>query len=175
MKLLLKKDIQTLGIVGDIINVSPGYARNYLLPNDLAMEPTESNMRAIAKERAAAEERRRKALDELRAKAEKLARVEVTIAAAANPDGHLYGSVTAREIAAALREQGHDVDAAHVKLSEPIKQLDNVSVPVVLAESIKAEVKVWVVRSGDGGEDAIEGESGDTGTEAPSDGGTEAG
>ena len=148
MKLLLKKDIPTLGIVGDIINVSPGYARNYLLPNDLAMAPTESNMRAIAKERAAAEERRRKALEELRGRAEKLAHVEVTIAAAANPDGHLYGSVTARDIAEALREQGHEVDVAHVRLSDPIKQLDNVTVPVVLAESIKAEVKVWVVQIG---------------------------
>jgi large subunit ribosomal protein L9 len=175
MKLLLKKDIPTLGIVGDIINVSPGYARNYLLPNDLAMEPTESNMRAIAKERAAAEERRRKAMDELRSRAEKLAQVEVTIPAAANPDGHLYGSVTARDIAAALREQGHDVDVAHVKLAEPIKQLDNVTVPVVLAESIKAEVKVWVVRSSEGGEDEGEGESDETGAEAPSDDGTEAG
>ncbi|UCG15503.1 MAG: 50S ribosomal protein L9 [Phycisphaerales bacterium] len=159
MKLLLKKDIAKLGIVGDIVDVSPGYARNYLLPNQLATEPTEANVKAIAKERALAEERRRQAVEALKAKAETLSTVEVTIAAAATEEGHLYGSVGPREIAAALCELGHDVEPSKVKLPEPIKRLDNVSVPVVLAESIEAMVKVWVVRTGGREGDVLEGDS----------------
>ena len=156
MKLLLKKDIAKLGIAGDIVDVSAGYARNYLLPNRLAMEPTEANIRAIAKERALAEERRRQAFEALKAKADTLSSVDVTIHAAATEEGHLYGSVGSREIAAALRELGHDVEPSNVKLSEPIKNLTSVSVPVVLAESIEAMVKVWVVRTGGREEDVEE-------------------
>jgi large subunit ribosomal protein L9 len=148
MKLLLTKDVPRLGIVGDVVDVAPGFARNYLLPNRLATQPTEANMRALAEERAKAEERRRLAREELRARAEKLADVEVTIAAPANQEGVLYGSVGPREIAAALREEGHDVESSQVDLRTPIRHLDNVLVDVVLAEEIATKVKVWVVRSG---------------------------
>jgi large subunit ribosomal protein L9 len=156
MKLLLKKDIPKLGIVGDIVDVSAGYGRNYLIPKNLATEPTASNIKAVAKERALAEERRRQAMEALRATAEKLAQVEVTIAAAANPDGTLYGSVGARDVAAALREQGHEIEYRQVHLPEPIKRLDNVLVDVMLADTIEAQVKVWVVRSGES--EPVEGE-----------------
>ena len=145
MKLLLKKDIQRLGIVGDVVEVSDGYARNYLLPQRLATEPTEVNIRALAGERKQAEERRRSLRESQMVLAETLRSVEVTIAAAANEDGVLYGSVGPREIAAALRDEGHVIDASAVNLYTPIRQLDNVSVEVKLADDITAEVKVWVV------------------------------
>ena len=164
MKLLLTKDVAKLGIVGDVVEVASGYARNYLLPNRLATQPTEANMRALAEERAKAEDRRRLAHEALRAQAEKLADVEVTITAPANKEGVLYGSVGSREIAAALREEGHGVDASLINLSTPIRHLDNILVDVVLAEDITTKVKVWVVRSGatadQEGEDAGE-EAGD--------------
>jgi large subunit ribosomal protein L9 len=147
MKLLLKKDISHLGIVGDVINVTNGYGRNYLLPQGLATEATASNMRALAEERKLAEERRRQRVAELTRRAERLKDVEVTIAAAANDEGVLYGSVGAREVAAALREEGHDVDASCIELREPIRRLDNVTVDVRFASDIHADVKVWVVRS----------------------------
>ena len=147
MKLLLTKDIAKLGIVGDVVDVAPGYARNYLLPMRLATQPTEANTRALADERAKAEERRRQAHEALREQADKLADVEVTIAAPANEEGVLYGSVGPREIAAALRDEGHDVDASAIDLRTPIRNLDNVLVGVVLAEDIATTVKVWVVRS----------------------------
>ncbi len=147
MKLLLTKDVSKLGIVGDVVEVSAGYARNYLLPNRLATQPTEANMRALAEERAKAEERRRQAHRALQVQAEKLADVDVTIAAPANAEGVLYGSVGPREIAAALREEGHHVNAAQIDLRTPIRHLDNVVVDVILADDIAAKVKVWVVRS----------------------------
>lgn len=147
MKLLLKRDISHLGIVGDVVEVAAGYGRNYLLPQGLATDATEENMRALAEERKQAEERRRLAREELGRKAERLRDVEVTIAAAANEEGILYGSVGPREIATALREEGHDVDASHIDLHEPIRRLDNITVTVKFLDEIAADVKVWVVRS----------------------------
>ena len=165
MKLLLTKDVTKLGIVGDVVEVSAGYARNYLLPQRLATQPTEANMRALAEDRAKAEERRRRARVALQEQAERLADVEVTIAAPANEEGVLYGSVGPREIAAALREEGHGVDASCIDLRNPIRRLDNVLVDVVLAEDINTKVKVWVVRSGA----AEDGEDDETGKEADDD------
>jgi large subunit ribosomal protein L9 len=163
MKLLLKRDIPRLGIVGDVVNVSAGYARNYLLPQNLATEPTPANMKALASARAEAEERRRVLREKLQATAEKLADVEVTIEAAANEEGVLYGSVGPREIAAALRDEGHEITAEQVKMRDPIKHLDNVMVDVILADSIHTTVKVWVVRSVASVEDAGEGTETDEG------------
>jgi large subunit ribosomal protein L9 len=163
MKLLLKRDIPRLGIVGDVVNVSAGYARNYLLPQNLATEPTTANMKALASARAEAEERRRVMLNKLQATAEKLADVEITIEAAANEEGVLYGSVGPREISAALRDEGHDIHTEQVKMRDPIKHLDTVMVDVVLADSIDATVKVWVVRSAASAENDDEGREADDG------------
>ncbi len=145
-KLLLRRDVPKLGHVGDVVEVSEGYARNYLVPHHLAVEPTPANLKAIEedKKRAAAERlAQRRALE---ARAEAVANVEVTISAAANEEGHLYGSVGPREIAAALRDEGHEVEAAQIQIHNPIRQLDSVMVPVVFGEDLKTEVKVWVVR-----------------------------
>lgn len=147
MKLLLTKDIARVGIVGDVVDVSPGYARNYLLPQRLATAATAANMRALAEERKRAEERRRQAHEAMARAAERLRDVEVTIAAAANEEGVLYGSVGPREIAAALRDEGHDVETGAIQLHEPIRRLDKVEVVVRFTDDITTEVKVWVVRS----------------------------
>ncbi len=147
MKLLLTKDIPHLGIVGDVVNVSAGYGRNYLLPKGLGTAATDANMRALAEDRKQAEERRRVAREAMMAAVDRLREVEITIAAAANEDGALYGSVGPREIASALRDEGHEVDAAHVHLDVPIRRLDKVMATVKLADEISAEVTVWVVRS----------------------------
>lgn len=155
MKLLLKKDIPSLGIVGDVVKVSAGYARNYLLPQNLATQPTEANMKLLADARTEAEGRRRAHLDKMSATVEALADVEITIEAAANQEGVLYGSVGPREVSAALREEGHEVTTAQVRMHDPLKRLDNVMVDVVLADSIETKVKVWVVRS-KGSEDGSE-------------------
>ena len=146
MKLLLCKNIEKLGIVGDIVEVAAGYGRNYLLPSGLATEPTEANIRALADARKVAELERERQREELVAFAEKLNDVEVTIRARANEVGHLYGSVGAREIVAALEEDGHYIKAEQVLLEHPIKQLDNTEVQVRLADDLTSMIKVWVVR-----------------------------
>ena len=124
-----------------------------------------------------AEAQRRTVREAQIALAETLRAVEVTISAAANEEGALYGSVGPREIAAALREEGHDVEASQVNLHTPIRRLDNIPVDVTLAEGITAEVKVWVVRSRgtaveseDSEQDAAKARGQHAGTEAGEDG-----
>ncbi len=146
MKLLLCKNIPALGIVGDIVEVSAGYARNYLLPRRLATEPTDANVRALAEARKHAEvdrERRRAELEKL---AQRMNEVEITVSAKANEQGHLYGSVSAKEISAALLDEGYPIQPDQVLLDDAIRQLDTVPVDVRLAEGLTSQIKVWVVR-----------------------------
>jgi len=152
MKLLLRKDIPKLGLVGDVVEVKEGYARNYLIPQDLAVEPSPANMKKIEEEKRKVEQERKARRSALEARATRLNDVEVTISAACNPDGQLYGSVGSREIAAALRDEGHDVEAKQICLHDPIRQLDTVAVPVAFADDLTVEVKVWVVRETGSGE-----------------------
>lgn len=153
MKLLLRRDIPKVGLAGDVVEVTEGYARNYLLPQHLAVLPTQANMKAIEEDKRRAEEERRQRRAQLEEQAAKMREVEVTISAACNEEGHLYGSVGPREIAAALRDQGHHVEAKQVHLFEPIRRIDTIAVPVVFADDLQVEVKVWVVRETAGDEE----------------------
>jgi len=146
MKLLLRRDIPKVGLAGDIVEVKEGYARNYLIPQHLGVLPTAANMKVIEEDRRRAEEERKRLRVALEEQARRLREVEVTIAAACTEEGHLYGSVGPREIAAALRDEGHNVEAKQVQLHKPIRQLDTISVPVVFTDDLTVEVKVWVVR-----------------------------
>lgn len=146
MKLLLRRDIPDVGLAGDVVEVKEGYARNYLIPHHLGVEPTKANMKAIEEDKRIAEEERKLRRVALEQQAQRLHSVEVTIAAACNVEGRLYGSVGPREIAAALRDQGHTVETKQVELREPIRQLDTMNVPVRFADDLIVEVKVWVVR-----------------------------
>lgn len=145
MQVLLRREIDHLGAAGDLVTVRPGYARNYLLPQGLALAVSPENARLIEAERETlvqAEQVRVKALADV---AQKLADVSVTIADKASPEGHLYGSVNAARIADALQALGFEVDAKMVDLDEPIKELNVYDVPVRLHSGVEASVKVWVV------------------------------
>ncbi len=146
MKLLLCKSVEKLGIVGDIVEVSAGYGRNYLVPYGLATAPTETNIRKLAEARRVAEQDQIRQREELRRWAERLQGVEVTVRARANEEGVLYGSVGRREVAAALAEEGYPITQEQVDLDTPIRHLDNVAVELHLAGDLRATVKVWVVR-----------------------------
>jgi large subunit ribosomal protein L9 len=162
MKLLLCKNVDRLGIVGDIVTVSSGYARNYLLPHGLATTPTRSNMRALAAARRVAEQERAKQRAIMEELARRLEGVEVTIRAKANEAGVLYGSVGKKEIAHALAEEGYGILPEQVVLSHPLRQLDNVEVELRFAPDLKTSVKVWVVRE----KAAVEGEEGEAEAQA---------
>ena len=145
MKVLLRQNIAKLGKIGEVVEVRPGYARNYLLPQGLAYEPSESNLKAV-------EAAKQKYLDELarkRGELETLASAvdgkEVTIAARANEEGHLYGSIGPAQIAAALAEQNVFVEPENIPLDEPIRTLDKYEVTVRFEQDVTATVSVWVV------------------------------
>lgn len=146
MKLLLCKNVATLGIVGDVVDVNVGYARNYLLPRRLATEPTAGNVKLLAEARRQAEEELARERAVMEAIAKRLEGVEVTIRARANEDGLLYGSVGRREIAAALAEEGHHVAVEQIQLHTPLRRLDNVEVELRFASDLRSMIKVWVVR-----------------------------
>ncbi len=163
MKLVLRKDIDSLGLCGDVVSVADGYARNYLLPHHMALEPTKANLKSIEedKKRAAASRARKRSL--LESMVERLEGVEVTISASSTPEGHLYGSVGPREISRALLDEGHSIHPDQIKMSQHVKEIGTLEVPVVLAEDLRATVKVWVVRERGADEaDDIEQEPGET-------------
>ena len=149
MKVLLCEDIDKLGWLGDVVDVNEGYARNYLLPQRLAKPATEAAIRAIAEEKAKRAEQRKLAGRRLQAAAEAVDGAEAVVAAKANEQGHLFGSVTARQIAANLRSQGFEVADEIVQLTEHIKQVGTHAVTLKFAADATATVNVVVVREQD--------------------------
>ncbi|MBI5864024.1 MAG: 50S ribosomal protein L9 [Planctomycetes bacterium] len=147
-ELLLVKDVRKLGYVGDVVKVKEGYARNYLLPQRLATEPTAENTKAIETAKQAAAADRARKTREFQEIVTRMKDVSVTIEAAANPEGTLYGSVGPKEIAVALQAQGFAVLPDHVALDVPIRTLDNRMVKLEFTDEVETQVKVWVVREG---------------------------
>jgi len=145
MKVLLRQDVPNLGVIGDIVEVGAGYARNYLLPQNLAVAPTAANLKRIEEEAQQRELAAKQRLDTLKALAAKLTGLSVTIKAKANEQGHLFGSVNEDNIVEALAAEGYKVDPPQVALAAPIRTLDKFRVPIRLAEGIEAEIDVWVV------------------------------
>ena len=145
MKLLLLKDVDGLGKPGELVNVSPGYARNYLFPRNLAAEPTPQALRRV-------EAGRRKVTreaDRLKKEGEEVAKTlencSVNIPVRVAEGGHLFGSVSAGDIVRSLAADGRKVDEAWLRLERPIKEVGIYDVPVVLHGETRATVKVWVV------------------------------
>ncbi len=145
VQVILRQEVENLGAVGDVVNVKPGYARNYLLPQGMAYEATEANQKRFEEERRHIMERSERDLDRARALAERVDGVSLSFPARAGEDGRLFGSVTAADIAGALGDKGLDVDRHLIRLEEPIKQLGVYKVIVRLHAEVKPEVTVWVV------------------------------
>jgi large subunit ribosomal protein L9 len=149
IKLLLKESIKNVGRVGDIVEVSPGYARNYLIPHDLAVEPTPNNVKKIEARRKEIEKQERERREQQAAMIARLEGVEVTLERRANEQGNLFGSVTATDIAKALQAQGFNVGAADVNLHGKLDRIERYQVEIKFADDLKAEVKVWVAPDAD--------------------------
>lgn len=143
-QLLLSADVPSLGRIGDLVEVSEGYARNYLIPQGLGLKPTPSNLKRIEAEKKVVEVKRAKVLKEKKELAKKLEGVELTIVCKCNEQGHLFGSVGPKEITDALREEGYNIGQEQIELDEHIKQVDKYTVPVRFAEDVTAELIVWV-------------------------------
>lgn len=146
MEVILRNAIDKLGHPGDIVTVSSGYARNYLLPRGFAFLATDGNKKRISMEKGrleAAENERRDAASTI---AEKLAEVSVTFAARVGEEGKLFGSVTTADIAHQLEVQGFHVEKRQIELNEPLKSLGVYRVGIRLHADVKPEIKVWIIK-----------------------------
>jgi len=145
IRLLLTDNVDNLGIVGDVVEVKPGYARNFLLPRNLATNPTEGAIKRLAVRRAQVELEMKERRAQLEAILAKLAGHEITVQRSANEQGVLFGGVSQHEIAQILRDDGYPVDDRVVRIGQQIKRLDSYQIPIVLANDLKTEIKLWVV------------------------------
>jgi large subunit ribosomal protein L9 len=146
MEVILRQAVENLGHPGDIVDVSAGFGRNYLVPRGLAYAATAGNKKRIEQERQrldAAESSRRASAQEI---ADKLAQVSLTFSARVGDEGKLFGSVTAADIAHQLEAQGFAIEKRQVDLHEPIRALGVYRVAVRLHADVKPEVKVWVIK-----------------------------
>ena len=145
MKVILKDDVKSLGRMGDVVNVSEGYARNYLIPKNLAAEASTKNIKELEHNKKIIMEKAAKIRDASKNEAEKLAALTLTIKARVGEEDKLFGSVTSMDIAGALAEQGFDIDKKKIHIDEPIKRTGEFTVQVKMHAEVSAQVKVNVV------------------------------
>jgi large subunit ribosomal protein L9 len=145
MQVILQRDVPKVGAVGDIVNVKPGYARNYLVPQGMALVADARSVRRIEHAKQLTQHALKKAASEAQGVADAISKIDVTIAMKVGANDKLFGSVTNRDIAKELVAAGHPIDSRRVIIEEPIKSLGVFQVPIKLAGGVVAEVKVWVV------------------------------
>lgn len=144
VKLLLQESIKNVGRVGDVVEVSPGYARNYLIPKGLAVQPTPGNIQKVEERRKEIERIERERREQQAAMLKQLETVEVTLERRANEQGHLFGSVSATDIAKALQAQGFNVHPDDINLPGRLDRIDKYMVAIRFAEDLQTEIKVYV-------------------------------
>jgi large subunit ribosomal protein L9 len=145
MEVILREHVEHLGVRGDVVKVTPGYARNYLLPRKLALAVTENNKRQIEREKKLAEARDMEEKSAAEAVAARMGALDIAIARRTGENDALYGSVTSADIAQALKDQGFEVDKRKVQLPDPIKALGESTIAVKIHREVTAQVKVRVV------------------------------
>jgi len=146
MQVILREDVDNLGTTGEVVTVKDGYARNYLIPRGLAVQATPRNVRRLSHEKRVIEQRDTKRRRDAQGVKEQLEALSLTIAKHTGEEDKLFGSVTNRDIADALKEEaGIEIDRKLITLPQPIKALGVYSVEVKLARDVVATVKLWVV------------------------------
>jgi len=145
VEVILREDVENLGKVGDVVDVKPGFARNYLVPQGKAYEATAGNKRRLAED----SRRHERVAERARSDADKLAAElegrSITFAMRSGDGGRLFGSVTNSDIADKLAEEGVTIDRHLIRLEEPLKQLGAYTVAIHLHADVRPEIKVWVV------------------------------
>lgn len=144
INVILQQDVKNLGKTGEVVRVRPGFARNYLLPNQLAAAATTNNVNRLEHEKRQAGARNAKARAAMQEIATKIASTPITLTRKAGEEGKLFGSVTTKEIEAALADKGVQVDRRKIQLPEPIKTTGTFELPVKLGYDVTATIKVEV-------------------------------
>lgn len=148
-KVLLREDVDDLGARGEIVRVRAGYARNYLLPRNLAVEATTGNVKGIEQERAALLKKEAKERATAEAQSQQIGSQVLEFKRKAGEQGALYGSVTSMDVAEALKERGYEIDRHRIHLREPLKRLGEYNVPVRLHREVTIDLQVKVVAEGE--------------------------
>ena len=148
-KVLLREDVDDLGARGEIVRVRAGYARNYLLPRNLAVQATAGNVKGIESERAALLKKEAKERASAEAQSQQMGALDLEFRRKAGEQGALYGSVTSMDVAEALRERGYEIDRHRIHLREPLKRVGEYTVPVRLHREVTIDLKVRVAPEGE--------------------------
>ena len=146
MKVILRENVENLGKIGDVVRVSAGYARNYLIPRKLVTVADETNIKAMSHHKAELERKSKKAVAGAKEQATKLEAFSCTISRKVGENEKLFGSVTTGDIADALQKGGFTIGRKSIVLEEPIKKLGVFTVPVKIHTDVTAQLKVWVVQ-----------------------------
>ena len=146
MKVILKENVENLGKIGDIVKVSEGYARNFLLPRNLVLIADDNNIKSLEHHQKALSKKAEKEKEEAQVLAKKLEQFSCTITRKVGENEKLFGSVSATDVADVLKKAGFAIEKRQIHLNEPIKQLGVFSVSIRLATDVSAKVKVWVVQ-----------------------------
>lgn len=145
MQVILREDVEHLGKSGELVTVRPGYGRNYLIPQGLAVLATEKNVARLEHEKRIISARNARLLKDAQTVAEKLGSIEVAIQRKAGEEDKIFGSVTTRDIEEALREKGLPIDRKKIVLADPIRTLGVYTLDVKLTRDVVGKIKVWVV------------------------------
>ncbi|MGE5351329.1 MAG: 50S ribosomal protein L9 [Acidobacteriota bacterium] len=146
MKVILRKNFEQLGQIGDVVDVKDGFARNFLIPRNIAFAAQKGNVRALEEEKKQLAKKKVKELQAAENLAAELEKVSVTIPVKVGEEDKIFGTVTTQMISDSLKEKGHDIDRRKIEIAEPIKSLGIYSVNIKLHPSVTAVVKTWVVR-----------------------------
>ncbi|MDC4225285.1 MAG: 50S ribosomal protein L9 [Candidatus Manganitrophus sp.] len=147
MKVILREDVDKLGRMGDLVNVADGYARNFLLPRNMAALATTKNIKSLEHEKRVIADRIKKEKMAAEEEAKKISAVSVSISVQVGEEGKLFGSVTSKDIADAIVAQGFEIDKRRIQLEKPIKEIGTFMVPVKVHHDVTAQVKVEVIKS----------------------------
>lgn len=145
MKIILKEDVKNLGIMGDIVNVAEGYARNFLIPRKLAVEANTKSIKALEHEKKIIQEKAKKIKNADQELSDRISSMTLTIRAKAGEEDKLFGSITTMDIAEALKNEGVNIDRKKIALDEPIKRLGSYTVSVRIHPEIAAQLNIQVI------------------------------
>lgn len=144
MKVILQEDVKNLGKMGEVVNVSEGYGRNYLIPKKYAVEANTKNIKALEHEKKKIEEKARKMKIAAGSLAERISALSLTLHAKSGEEDRLFGSITTMDIADALKKEGIDIDRKKILLDEPIKRLGSYTIGIKVHQDLTADLKVVV-------------------------------
>jgi large subunit ribosomal protein L9 len=146
MKIILRQPHSNLGETGDIVKVKDGFARNFLIPQGIAIHATPKNMRMLEEEQKTSARREQKDKRQAEILSEELGKISVTATVAVGEEDRVFGSVTSQNIADLLNKKGYSIDKRKIVLDEPIKALGVYTVPIRLHSEVEAKIRVWVVK-----------------------------